>query len=203
MKPKHSSIRLDEATQAIVEKHQQQFGDTPSVSETVQRLIQAADGKKFVTVLSTSLAPHEELSFFAGQLDKTRMLWREIKSRLNAPRPLDQADTAALKQWREDRQKIEKFYVECDSLWKNARALSEILTKTAPSEWVVMQDAADKLKAWIEYYEGVAKKEADPARKQDSLTFVTECETIAALLHQLGVDPKPPKPVVPQKSLLR
>jgi len=208
MKPKHSSIRLDEATQAIVENHQQKFGDAPSISETVQRMIQAADGKMFVSVLSTSVAPTEELSFYAGQLDKTRLLWREIKSRLNAPRPLDQTDTAALKQWREDRQKIEKFYVECDSLWKNARALAETLTKTSPAEWAVMQEAADKLKNWIDYYEGLAKKESDPASKQENLSYVAECKAIVALLHRLGIDPNPPKPAVPAgqgglKSLLR
>ena len=126
----------------------------------------------------------------------------------NAPRPLDQADTAALKQWREDRQKIEKFYVECDSLWKNARALAETLTETAPAEWAVMQEAADKLKNWIDYYEGLAKKESDPASKQENLSSVAECKAIVALLHRLGIDPNPPNPAVPAgqgglKSLLR
>lgn len=122
VKEKHSSIRLDAATLAIVQRHQGQFADSPSIGETIQRLVQAADEKKFLTVVSSSLAPHEELSFFAGQLDKTKLLWREVKSRLNAPRPLDPTDAAGLKQWRDERARIQKFYTDCDDVTSLFRA---------------------------------------------------------------------------------
>ena len=109
MKTKHITVRLDDETAAIVEKYQLQFGT--KTSETISRLVRAADGEKFVSLVSTAVAHTDELSFFAGQLDKTKILWREIKSRLNAPRPIDPSDTAAIKQWHDDRQKIKKFYV--------------------------------------------------------------------------------------------
>jgi hypothetical protein len=86
MKTKHLTAGLDDETAAIVEKYQAQF-DT-QISETISRLIRAADGEKFIMVVSTSVAHTDELSFFAGQLDKVKTTWREIKSRLNAPRPI-------------------------------------------------------------------------------------------------------------------
>ena len=112
VKAKHSSIRLDEETQAVIAKYQEQHGGDISASEAVKHLVQAADGKKFLTVISSSVAPHEELSFYAGQLEKTKLLWREVKSRLNAPRPLDPSDVAGLQQWRAERAKIQKFYAD-------------------------------------------------------------------------------------------
>ncbi len=190
MKTKHLTLRLDDKTAAIVEKFEKQFGVT--TSKTIERLIQAADGKQFVTVVSTALSHSEELSFFAGQLEKTKLLWREIKSRLNAPRPLDPGDDAALKQWRADRERIQKFYDECDTLWRKSHSLSEVLITASAEEWLNMQDVAFMLRAWIKEHQDAADKETNTEAKQTHLEIKAGFELLFAFLHRLGIEPTPP-----------
>jgi hypothetical protein len=192
VKTKHSSIRLDEATFAIIEKYQEQFSDSPSVSLTVERLIQAADGKKFITIIPSSLSHSEELSFFAGQLDKTRILWKDVRSRLAAPRPLDPNDLAGLKRWREDREKIERFHTECESLWGRAHSLSAVLTTTSPDEWLNMEDTAMLFSRWIQEHKKAADKATDPAVKKEQGQYKVLYENLVAFLHRIGVEPTPP-----------
>lgn len=192
MKEKHSSIRLDAATLEIIQKYQQQFGNDISVTETVQRLIQAADGKNFLTVVSSAMAPTEELSYFAGQLEKTKLLWREVKSRLNAPRPLDPNDAAGLKQWRDERAKIQKFYSDCDALWHKAFTLSETLTGTTQTEWLNMEDLAMLFAQWEKEYEKAAAKETNPAKRQQHLDYQTLYKNLLAFLRRVGIRPTPP-----------
>jgi hypothetical protein len=193
VKETHSSIRLDAATLAIVQKHQAQFGDAPSIGETIQRLVQAADGKQFLTVVSTSVAPHEELSFFAGQLEKTKLLWREVKSRLNAPRPLDPNDVAGLKQWRDERAKIQRFYADCDALWHKAHSLSELLTETSRDDWVNMEDLAMLFTQWEQEYAKAAAKETDPAKRKNHQDYQTLYQNLLAFLRRVGIRPTPPE----------
>jgi hypothetical protein len=155
-------------------------------------LIQAADGKKFLTVVSGAMAPHEELSFYAGQLEKTKLLWREVKSRLNAPRPLDPNDAAGLKQWRDERVKIQKFYADCDALWRKAHSLSEVLTATSNDEWVNMQDLAMMFAQWEGEYAKAAVKETDPAKRQRNLDYQTLYRNLLTFLRRVGIEPTPP-----------
>jgi len=70
MKTKHLTVRLDDDTAAIVEKYQTQFGT--QISETISRLIRAADGEKFVMLVSTSVAHTDELHFLPGSLIKLK-----------------------------------------------------------------------------------------------------------------------------------
>jgi hypothetical protein len=193
VKTKHSSIRLDEETQAIIAKYQEQHGGDISASDAVKHLVQAADGKKFLTVISSTLAPHEELSFFAGQLEKTKLLWREVKSRLNAPRPLDPNDAAGLKQWRDERAKIQKFYSDCDSLWHKAYSLSEVLTATSIDDWVNMEDLAMVLANAEQDYAKAAEKETDPSKKKQLLAYQALYQNLLAFLLRLGIKPTPPE----------
>lgn len=187
MKKKHLTLRLDDETSNIVEKYANQFDVT--TSKTIERLIQAADGKQFVAVVSTALSHSEELSFFAGQLEKTKLLWREIKSRLNAPRPLDPSDTDALKQWRADRDRIQKFYDECDTLWRKSHSLSAVLTTSSADEWSNMQSLASVLCRWIKECQESADKETDPAIKKMNLKVKADIESVSAFLHRLGIEP--------------
>jgi hypothetical protein len=193
VKTKHSSIRLDEETQAIIAKYQEQHGGDISASDAVKHLVQAADGKKFLTVISSTLAPHEELSFFAGQLEKTKLLWREVKSRLNAPRPLDPNDAAGLKQWRDERAKIQKFYSDCDSLWRKAYSLSEVLTGTSVDDWVNMEDLAMVLANAEQDYAKAAEKETDPVKQKDLLGYQTLYSNVLVFLLRVGIKPTPPE----------
>jgi len=193
MKKRHSSIRLDIATQEIVEKYRLQFGESVSVNETVQRLIQAADDKKFVTVVSSQLSHSEELAFLAGQLEKTKLLWREVKSRLQSPRPMDPNDEAALKQWRAEREKIGIFYKECDTLFRKARALSEVLTTTSADEWLNMQDLALQLHKWTQECQKAADKESNPAKRKAHLDYKMLYENVVVFLHRVGIEPTPPE----------
>lgn len=192
MKTKHSSIRLDEETQAVIAKYMEQHGGDISASDAVKQLIQAADGKKFLTVVSSAMAPHEELSFYAGQLEKTKLLWREVKSRLNAPRPLDPNDSAGLKQWRDERAKIQRFYADCDALWQKAHSLSELLTGTPHDDWVNMEDLAMLFTQWEKEYEKAAAKETNPAKKQQHLDYQTLYKNLLAFLRRVGIRPTPP-----------
>ena len=192
VKEKHSSIRLDAATLAIVQKHQAQFADSPSIGETIQRLVQAADGQKFLTVVSSSLAPHEGLSFFAGRLENLKILWREVRSRLNAPRPLDPNDAAGLKQWRDERAKIQKFYTDSDALWRKAHSLSEVLTATSTDDWVNMEDLAMMFAQWEKESEKAAVKETDPAKRQRQLDYQTLYRNLLTFLRRVGIEPTPP-----------
>ena len=194
---KHLTLRLDDETNGIVEKYEKQFGVT--TSKTIERLIQAADGKQFVTVISTALSHSEELSFFAGQLEKTKLLWREIKSRLNAPRPLDASDTDAVKQWRADRERIQKFYDECDTLWRQSHSLSAVLTTSSADEWSNMQGLASVLRRWSKECQDSADKETDPAIKKMNLKVKADIELASAFLHRLGIEPTPPNLHPPNK----
>jgi len=193
VKAKHSSIRLDEETQAVIAKYQAQHGGNISASEAVKQLVQAADGKKFLTVISSSLAPHEELSFYAGQLEKTKFLWREVKSRLNAPRPLDPNDEDSVKQWRDERALIQKFYLDCDVLWHKAYSLSELLTVTTSDDWLSMEKLAAQFTQWEKEYEKAAAKEIDPAKKKLHLEYQTLYRNLLAFLRRVGIRPTPPE----------
>ena len=193
MKAKHSSIRLDEETQAVIAKYQAQHGGDISASEAVKQLVQAADGKKFLTVISSSLAPHEELSFYAGQLEKTKFLWREVKSRLNAPRPLDPNDEDSVKQWRDERAMIQKFYLDCDVLLHKAYSLSELLTVTTSDDWLNMEKLAAQFTQWEKEYEKAAAKETDPAKKKLHLEYQTLYRNLLAFLRRVGIRPTPPE----------
>ena len=191
VKPKHSSIRLDEATSAIVARYEKQFG--VSTNETIARLIQAADGKKFVIALSTAVSQREELSFFAGQLEKNRLHWREIKSRLNAPRPIDPDDEAAMQQWRDDRARIEKFYEECNALWRHSFALSAIMTGMADEELKELQAVAYWVKHWAKEREQQAAKAATPKEKETLLGTKAVYERVVTAFHRLGIEPVSPE----------
>ena len=188
-KNKQASLRLDAEAQAIVERFKLLFGDTVSENETVQRLIKAADDQKFVTVVTSRVASPEELSFLAGQIDRAKILWREIKSRLNAPRPLDQSDVAAVKQWRDDRLKIARFYQESDSLWQKARAMSDMLTETSPAEWEKMQNVANQMRRWADHYQTAAATETNSEEKQRKLEFVAGCQAVLEFFVRLGIRP--------------
>jgi hypothetical protein len=191
-KKNHTSVRLDDETLAIVAKYQEQFGDDVSASQTIAKLVRAADGEKFIVVKSSSLAPHEELSFFAAQLAKTTQLWREIRSRLNAPRPMDAADTIALKNWQEERKKIHQFYIECDSLCRKAHALSALLTTTSAEEWLNHEDTAMEFARWAQECEAAAEKESNPAKKKKHLTYRDLYRNMVAFLRRVGIEPTPP-----------
>jgi hypothetical protein len=192
-KKNHTSVRLDDETLAIVAKYQEQFGDDVSASQTIARLVRAADGEKFIVVKSSSLAPHEELSFFAAQLAKTTQLWREIRSRLNAPRPMDAADTIALKNWQEERKKIHQFYIECDSLCRKAHALSALLTTTSADEWLNLEDTAMMIARWAQECEAAAEKESNPAKKKSHLNFRDLYRNAVEFLRRVGIEPTPPE----------
>jgi len=189
MKTKHLTVRLDDETAAIVEKYQAQFGT--KTSETISRLIRAADGEKFVSVLSTSVAHSDELSFFAGQLEKTRILWREIKSRLNAPRPIDPADSEAMRQWGDDRKKIAKFYDECDALWRQSHALASLLTGCSPESFKELERTAGLLKSWAEEYQKYIDKSKNAEERNANLRMKNELLAALSVLVKLGVHPVP------------
>jgi hypothetical protein len=191
-KTSHTSVRLDDETLAIIAKHQQRFGDDVSASQTIARLVRAADGEKFLVLKTTSLAPHVELSFFAAQLAKTTQLWREVKSRLNAPRPMDTADTIALKKWQDERKKIERFYTECDALCRKAHALSALLTTTSAEEWLNLEDTAMEIARWAQECEAAAAKESNPAKKTSHLTYRDLYRNVVAFLRRVGIEPTPP-----------
>ena len=186
MKTKHLTVRLDDETAAIVEKYQALFGGAKA-SETISRLIRAADGKTFVSVLSTSVAHTDELSFFAGRLDKLKILWREIKSRLNAPHPIDPDDLAAINQWRDNRVKIQQFYDECDALWQKRRGLATELTGISPDKLLQMERAASLLKSWTDEYQENAARSKNPDDKKAILQAKQDFETILAVLLHLGI----------------
>ena len=186
MKTKHLTVRLDDDTAAIVEKYQTQFGT--QISETISRLIRAADGEKFVSVLSTSVAHTDELSFFAGQLDKVKTTWREIKSRLNAPRPIDPADTDAIKQWRDDRVKIKKFYDDCEVLWQKSHALAAALTGISPENLQQMERAAGLLKSWSDEYQEIVARAKTAEEKKTNLQAKQDFDAVLAVLLRLGVN---------------
>ena len=193
MKTKHSSIRLDEETQVIIAKYQERHGGDISASEAVKQLVQASVGKNFLSVVSSSLAPHEELSYYANQLEKTKLLWREVKSRLNAPRPLDPNDAVGLKQWRDERAKVQKFYSECDALWHKANSLSELLTGTTHYEWLNMEDLAMMFTEWEQEYQRAAAKETDLTKKQRHLDYQTLYQNLLAFMRRVGIRPTPPE----------
>jgi hypothetical protein len=185
MKTKHLTVRLDDETAAIVEKYQAQFGT--QISETISRLIRAADGEKFISVLSTSVVHTDDISFFAGQLEKTKLLWREIKSRLNAPRPIDPGDTDAIRQWREDRVKIEKFYVECDALWRSSHAVASLLTGMSPDIICNMRKTASLLKEWSREYTIIIEKCKTAEEKKANQRAKDDFDAVLALLQQFGI----------------
>lgn len=185
MKTKHITVRLDDEAAAIIEKYQAEFGT--KTSETISRLIQAADGKEFLSVISTAISHTDELSFFAGQLDKTKMLWREIKSRLNAPRPIDPSDTEAIKQWREDRLKIKTFYDDCDALWRQSHALATELTKISSEQIQQMERAATVLKSWSDEYEQIAARSKNPDEKKHAIQAKEDFDAILAVLKRIGI----------------
>ena len=187
MKTKHHTIRLDDETNAIVQKHQVQFGT--STSETIQRLIQAADGKHFVSVLSTTLSRSEDLSYFAGQLEKTRLLWREIKSRLNAPRPLDPNDAPAIKEWHDDRVRIQTFNDECKTLSEFSHSLLKSLTGTSHDNLVHMQKAAKFLHMWSRQYQQMGEHAKNPRQKEEALEAKEALDSVLAVLQRLGIEP--------------
>lgn len=191
MKIKHSSIRLDEATSAIVARYEEQFG--VSTNETIARLIQAADGKNFVTVLSTAASHREELSFFAGQLEKNRLHWRGIKSRLNAPRPIEPDDEAALNQWRDDRARIGKFYEDCNALWRHSFALSAIMTGMTIEELKDLQAVAYWVAYWAKEWEQRAAKAATQKEKETLLETKLVYERVVEAFHRLGIEPMSPE----------
>lgn len=187
MKTQHITVRLDDDTAAIVKKNQALFGT--QISETISRLIHAADGKTFVSVLSTSVAHTDELSFFAGQLDKVKTTWREIKSRLNAPRPVDPDDTDAIKQWRDDRVKIKKFYEDCEALWQKSHALAAALTGISPENLQQMERAATLLKLRSDEYQEIAARAKTTEEKKTNLQAKQDFDAVLAVLLRLGVNP--------------
>ena len=193
VKTKHSSIRLDEETQTIIAEYQERHGGDISASEAVKQLVQASVGKNFLSVVSSSLAPHEELSYYANQLEKTKLLWREVKSRLNAPRPLDPKDVVGLKQWRDERALILKFYTDCNALWERAFTLSETLTTTTHEEWLEMEELAMMFTEWEQEYAQAAVKETNPAKKQRHLDYRKLYLNLLAFLRRIGVRPPPPE----------
>lgn len=187
MKTKHLTVRLDDETAAIVEKYQAQFGT--QISETISRLIHAADGKKFVSVLSTSIAHTDELSFFAGRLEKLKLLWREVKSRLNAPHPVDPSDFAAIKQWQDDREKIKKFYAECDELWKQSYSLAAELTGISPEKLKQLNRAASLLKYWSDEYQKIVNQSKTAEEKKSNLQAKQNFDSVLEVLLHIGVKP--------------
>jgi hypothetical protein len=187
MKMKHLTVRLDDETAAIVEKYQAQFGT--QVSETISRLIRAADGEKFVSVISTAVAHTEELSFFAGRIEKAKLLWREIKSRMAAPRPIDPNDTEAIKQWRADRQKFEKFYADCDELWRQSHALAAELTGISPTQFQQMQNAATFLNDCSDDYVKYIAKAKNSAERKEHMQNKQNIDAVLVVLNRLGVQP--------------
>jgi hypothetical protein len=185
MKKKHTTIRLDTDTAAIVESYQKVWGT--QISETVSRLILAADGKESVIVVSTAVAKTNDLSYFAGRLDKVILLWREIKSRLNAPRPIDPDDYDAMNKWQEDREKIKMFYDDCRKLWQQSHALAADLSGISLSKFRQMEEAAIILKSWSDDYKEYAAEAINIEKKNGYLLVKRDLDTILAVLLRLGV----------------
>jgi hypothetical protein len=188
MKTKHLTVRLDDETAAIVEKYQAQFGT--QTSETISRLIRAADGEKFVTVVTTSIAHTDELSFFAGRLEKLKILWREVKSRLNAPRPVDPSDSDAINQWHADRQKIKTFYDECDALWRQSHALAAELTGVSADNLAKMERAAGLLKAWSDELQQKSGLSKDAEDRKINLRAKEDFDFVFEIIQRLGIKVK-------------
>ena len=185
MKKTHFTIRFSDETDAIIKKYQEQFGTERS--ETIERLIQAADGKQFVTVVTSSVSRVEELSYFSSQLDKTKTLWREIKSRLNAPRPIDPRDVEAINQWRADREKIKKFYSECDALWKLFHSLTATLAGATLDDIHKMQQVLELLSSWAAEYKKAMNQKTNLQEKESIAKAVRDIECVISLLNRLGV----------------
>jgi hypothetical protein len=187
VKAKHQSIRLDDATDAIVDKYQAQFGT--SRSQTILNLIQAADGKQFVAIITSKMSHHEELSFFAGQLQKVKQLWSEIRSRLAVPRPFDRNDKVGLEKWRNDQAKIQKFYDECDALWNPMHSLCNVLTGISPENLLHLRQAAGLLKAWSKEYQQMAEVTKDPEEKRSYLESKKAFDIAFEAVQLLGIQP--------------
>jgi len=188
MKTKHLTVRLDDETAAIVEKYQAQFGT--QTSETISRLIRAADGEKFVTVVTTSIAHTEELSFFAGRVEKLKMVWRELKSRLAAPRPIDPNDTDAINQWRAEREKIAKFYDDCTTLWNACHSICGKLTGLSTADLEKIQKVLASLSSWSSEYEKNAKLTKTQDEKNSYLSAKKDFDVVIDFLKQLGIEKK-------------
>lgn len=188
MKTKLQSIRLDADTFAIVEKYQKIL-QTGSVNETIVRLIHAADGKEFVTIVpaSTEIAHYKELSYFAGQLQKTKLLWNEIKSRLKLHRPLDPSDTDGVKEWTNNQIKIFRFFDECELLQRHYHALAALLSKTSIAELQQLQRAAVLVKEWAKDSQNYANKSKSPEEKRTYLEDKKSFEIVHETLTHLGV----------------
>jgi hypothetical protein len=187
MKLRHLTIRLDETTCAIIEKYGAQFGT--KTSETVERLIQAADGKNFLTLISTAVARPDELSFLAGQLVKVRLLWREVKSRLNVPRPLDSSDTAAVSQYQTDRARIETFYKESTVLQNNSQALCALMTAITQAELKQMQTVAFLAQEWVKDIQTKAAQTDNAKERSDLLESQKPYTQVVEVFHRLGIEP--------------
>ena len=185
MKTKHLTVRLDDETAAIVEKYQTQFGT--KTSETISRLIRAADGEKFFSVLSTSIAHTDELSFFAGSVDKLKVLWREVKSRLNAPRPVDPSDSDAIKQWQDDREKIKKLYDDSDALWRQSHALAAELTGISLEKIQKLERVAALLKEWSATFQTNIDKSKSAEEKKVNLQAKQDFEAVSSVLLTIGI----------------
>jgi hypothetical protein len=187
MKTKHTNIRLDDETAAIIEKYQVQFGT--KTSETIARLIKAADGAKFVTVISSTVSHGNQIAHLAGQLEKAKYFFREIKSRLNVPPPIDPGDASTMKLWNDQRQKIKQFYDECDTLWKFTHSVTGTMLGTTLQEIHEMQAAAALLTKWSDEYKKIIADSKNSNEKTTYSDAIHNFESVLTVLHRLGIEP--------------
>jgi len=154
-----------------------------NVAEAIRQLIEDGTTHSPRIILAPQTPP-PLLEEFLGALASWRRDLVSVRSRLNAPLPRDQADSALLEQVQAWRQKSNELITEIDHLLESARSVHRILTSITPDKLAKICGLVPSLILSKERFEARIKSKGESPAQLESLQTICD---LLSLLEELGI----------------
>ena len=82
------------------------------------------ESKSSTVVINSTLGDRVDLSLFLGATHHLREHWRDVRSRVNLPRPIRPDDDAEMEEWKTQKEKINNYFSYCEDTKKRLEKLS-------------------------------------------------------------------------------
>ncbi len=177
-------FRADEDTADRIYNRVDIAGCRPS--EAIRQLIEDGD-TRCARVILTPKTPPEQLEEFIGALKGWRHDFQSVRSRLNAPMPLNSNDIELTEQVRKWRATAEELHQKIMELLSSALATHRVLTRLTPQKVSLLRKNYPHV---FRAAKNCEEKAAKAEKSSEKATFASMSETyriIAELIEDMGI----------------
>jgi len=139
-----------------------------SESQIIRDLLDTAlDNEGNYKTLLLKIEAEKQLSCLMGQIQTLLQHWRDVRSRINSPRPINPNDTQALAEWEHQKQLIQRYVESCEEAIKWIEQCKDRFSHPPVVERDKMNGIVQQLNVWTNTLK--SKKELLTVKEQINL----------------------------------